>query len=300
MIRETAWRVFAGEYNDSTLETSEGGERSPSYVVTPLGAMVNRLLVVGVLTDVENVGSEKGPMWRARITDPTGTFHVYAGQYQPTAAAALSKLKPPLFAAVSGKSRVYKPDEGTTYVSIRPEIVKVVEEYQRDYWVLEACQSLKRRLEAAREAYKMNPPTDLELRKLGFSQSLSTGLVKAVKHYGNVDLSRFSSMLAESLRYLLPEFRDFRPPEDIRPEPLTAVDEKTEKRVEVSKEDKLEEKILELIDSADKDGKGASWDTILEGARKLKVDKERLEETVNGLLDKGLIYEPVLGRMKRI
>ena len=90
MNRETAWRVFAGEYNDSTLEASDGGERSPTYVVTPLGARINRLFVVGVLTDIENVGTEQGPMWRARITDPTGTFHVYAGQFQPTAAATIA------------------------------------------------------------------------------------------------------------------------------------------------------------------------------------------------------------------
>ena len=105
MNREVAWRLFAGEYNDSNLEAGGGGDRAPTYVVTPLGARVNRLFVVGVLTDVENVGTDGQPMWRARITDPTGTFHVYAGQYQPEAAAKLAKIKPPAFAAVAGKSR---------------------------------------------------------------------------------------------------------------------------------------------------------------------------------------------------
>lgn len=297
MNRETAWRVFAGEYNDSNLEVSEGGERSPSFLVTPLGARINRLFVVGVLTDIENVGTEQGPMWRARITDPTGTFQVYAGQYQPMAAATLSKMKPPVFAAVAGKSRVYRPDEGTTYVSIRPEIVKSVGEELRDYWVLESCHSLKRRLEAAREAYKMNPPTETELRKLGVSASLSAGLVQAVGHYGKVDLSRYSSMLAESVRYLLPEFRESTPPETVT---VTQPREVVEKKAEITADDKTEDELLSLIERLDKDGKGASWDAILEGAKKIKVDKERLEETVNSLLDKGLVYEPVLGRMKKI
>ena len=213
MNRETAWRVFAGEYNDSTLEMSDGGERSPTYVITPLGAKINRLFVVGVLTDIENVGTDQGPMWRGMITDPTGTFHVYAGQFQPTAASAMSKLKPPLFAAVSGKSRVYKPEGGQTYVSIRPEIVKVVDAKLRDYWVMESCHSLKKRLEAAREAYKMEPPTIDALKKLGCSSSLSAGLVSAVSHYGKTDLSRYSSMLAEAVRYLLPESRGEEAPE---------------------------------------------------------------------------------------
>ena len=62
MIREVAWRLFASEYNDANLETEGTGERPPSYVVTPLGAKVNRVFVVGVITDVENVGTDGQPM----------------------------------------------------------------------------------------------------------------------------------------------------------------------------------------------------------------------------------------------
>jgi len=296
--RETAWRVFAGEYNDSTLEASDGGERSPTYVVTPLGARINRLFVVGVLTDIENVGTEQGPMWRARITDPTGTFHVYAGQFQPTAAATMSKLKPPAFAAISGKSRVYKPEGGATYVSIRPEIVKVVDVHLRDYWILESCHSLKKRLEAAREAYQMNPPTVEELRKLGCSSSISAGLVQAVGHYGKVDLSRYSSMLAEAVRYLIPEFQESRPSE--AEEVVKVEGGAVQQTKEKTADEKMEDEILSLIEQLDEDGKGASWEAILDGAKKHKVSKDRLEEFVNSLLDKGLVYEPVLGRMKKI
>ncbi|MGQ0797240.1 MAG: RPA family protein, partial [Methanobacteriota archaeon] len=89
MNREVAWRLFSGEFNDATLEVPGGGDRAPSYVVTPLGAKVNRVFVVGVVTDVENVGTDMQPMWRARVADPTGTFHLYAGQYQPEASAVL-------------------------------------------------------------------------------------------------------------------------------------------------------------------------------------------------------------------
>src|SRR3989304_5582891 len=143
MIREGAWGGFAGGGTGR-------GARAPTYVVPPLGARVNRLFVVGVLTDVENVGTDGQPMWRARISDPTGTFHVYAGQHTTEAAAKLSKIKPPAFAAVMGKSRTYSPDQakGTVYTSIRPEMVKVVDENVRDYWILEACRSLKQRLGA--------------------------------------------------------------------------------------------------------------------------------------------------------
>src|SRR5438309_10816582 len=95
-----------------------GGDRAPSYIVTPLGAKVNRVFVVGVITDVENVGSDIQPMWRARVSDPTGTFHIYAGQYQPAAAVTLSKLKPPIFGAIVGQGRIHSHAAGTVVESI--------------------------------------------------------------------------------------------------------------------------------------------------------------------------------------
>jgi len=292
MNREIAWRVFAGEYNDATTDVSDGGERSPSYLVTPLGAKINRLFVVGVLTDVENVATDEAPMWRARLQDPTGTYHVYAGQYQPEASAALAKLKPPAFVAVTGKSRLFTPDSGGTYTSIRPETVKVVDEGLRDYWILDACRSLKKRLEAVREAYKMDPVTKEELAALGIKPPMAEGILAAVEHYGKVDLSRYSAMLADAVRYLLPEFQ---PPkgEDAGPveAPAKAAD---------AEQEALEQTVLGIIGELDADGKGAAWDGMLARATKAGVDKDALEEIVNSLLDKGLIYEPILGRMKKI
>jgi len=294
MIREVAWRLFAGEYNDSTLEAGGGGDRAPTYVVTPLGARVNRLFTVGVLTDVENVGTDGQPMWRARISDPTGTFHVYAGQYQPEAAAKLSKIKPPAFAAVMGKSRTYSPESGTVYTSIRPEMVKVVDANVRDYWILETCRSLKVRLDALREAQRMDPLTKDALVALGHREDVAEGIVAAIGHYGKVDLARYTSLLAESLRYLLPEYRAFveEPSPALRP----AAKAEPPRKAEADAEDA----VLVLIGDLDKEGKGAPWDAILAAAAKVGIQKEALEEAVNELLDKGLVYEPVLGRMRKI
>ena len=292
MIREVAWRVFAGEYNDATLEVSGAGDRAPSYVVTPLGAKINRIFVVGVVTDVENIGTEMQPMWRARVADPTGTFHLYAGQYQPDASGTLAKLKPPVFGAIVGKSRTYAPEGGNVYTSIRPEGIKTVEGPLRDYWILEACRSLKRRIDAMTEAQKMDPVTREALAKLGVKAALADGIVQAVGHYGKADLSRYTAMLAEALRYLLPEFREGRPSEAVAAEPAAGA--------EAEPDEGRETKVLEVIGALDQDGKGAPWDGILDGAKKAGLTKEGLEEAINGLLDKGLVYEPVLGRMKRI
>ncbi len=298
MMREIAWRLFAGEYNDANLEVEGQGERAPSYVVTPLGAKVNRIFVVGVITDVENVGTDMQPMWRARVSDPTGTFHVYAGQYQPEAAAALSKLKPPVFGAIVGKSRVYTPDSGGTYTSIRPEAIKAVDERVRDYWILEACRSLRKRLDAMAEAQRMDPLTTEGLVSVGVKAALADGIVQAANHYGKADLARYTAMLAESLRYLLPEYREDQgaaAPEPAPSEPAAKPEAKESQEPTAD-----EDRVLEVITSLDKDGKGAPWEGILEVAQKKGVSKDKLEEAINSLLDKGLIYEPILGRMKTI
>jgi len=297
MMREVAWRLFAGEYNDATLEVEGTGERAPSYVITPLGAKVNRIFVVGVITDIENVGTDMQPMWRARVSDPTGTFHVYAGQYQPEAAAALSKLKPPVFGAIVGKSRVYSPDPGTVYTSIRPEAIKAVDERVRDFWILEACRSLRKRLDAMSEAEKMDPLTKEALAQVGVKEALADGIVQASGHYGKADLSRYTAMLAEALRYLLPEYREGRP-EELEPRVTEAAPRAEAKEPEEPTAD--EDKVLEVITTLDKDGKGAPWEGILDAAGKAGVTKDKLEESINSLLDKGLVYEPILGRMKKI
>ena len=67
MIREPAWRLFAAEYNETTCRIEGEGEKTPSYIVTPLGAKVNRLYVVGVLTNVEDLSNE-GEMLRAHVS----------------------------------------------------------------------------------------------------------------------------------------------------------------------------------------------------------------------------------------
>lgn len=288
--REVAWRAFAAEYNASTLEVKGEGERAPSYVITPLGAMINRLFVVGVLTDIENTGTEEEPFWKARITDPTGTFFISASQYQPEAAIALARIRPPEFIAVVGKSRTYSPEEGTLYVSIRPEKVTVVDEKIRDYWILETCKSTLKRISAAEEARQMESPSVESLMKLGFSRVLSEGVVRSVAHYQTVDFEKYRAVVIDALKYLLPEYQTEIP--EIPVESPEEIDE--EENID------NEEKVLAIIDRLDKKGKGAPWDEIVEEAKKEGIEKNELEEITNSLLDKGLIYEPILGKMKRI
>jgi RPA family protein len=306
--REVAWRVFSEEYNSSTMEYSGEGEKPVSYIVTPLGAKINRMLVVGVATDIESVGEEGKPRYRARVTDPTGTFYVSAGEYQPSAAAALSKMSPPVFAAIVGKSRAYSPEEGVKYLSIRPERVIEVDSETRDHWILETAKSTLLRIDAMKDAMQMSQPTVGELVKLGHPENLADGVVRALEYYKDIDLDRFRDSVKDALKSVLPEKwgsvdraakAAAAPARAPKAEPEDGGEGEEEMQgVDVGTDE--EGVVLAIIDELDKAGKGAPWDKIMEVAKAKKLDKVRLEEVIASLLDKGDVYEPELGMMKRI
>jgi RPA family protein len=146
--REVARRAFASEFNDASYTFKESDdERAPVYALLPTGERANRVFFVGTLTEKEDIGDDN-EYWRGRIVDPTGTFFVYAGQYQPDAAGMLRDLEPPEYVSVVGKPRTYETDEGDVNVSVRPESITVVDAEVRDRWVAETAERTIERIQS--------------------------------------------------------------------------------------------------------------------------------------------------------
>ncbi|WP_232685828.1 hypothetical protein [Halobacterium zhouii] len=183
--REVAYRLFAAEFDDADYSYAESDEeRAPNYVVTPTGARVNRVFVVGVLTEVEPVNDN---VVRARIVDPTGAFVVYAGQYQPEALASLEAAETPSFVAVTGKARTFEPDDAdVVYTSIRPERVSEVDAETRDRWVVTTADQTVDRVATMAAAHERVERGD-ELRRVleaaGVQGGLAAGIPLALDHY---------------------------------------------------------------------------------------------------------------------
>jgi len=313
MNREVAWRVFASEYNDASHEIKNDGEKTPSYVITPLGAKINRLFIVGVLTDVERV-SETGDFVRAHVSDPTGVFTLYSGQFQQEVTDSLLSIDVPAFVAVTGKSRTYRPEDSEDiFVSIRPEKVVEVTTSHRNQWILETCQKTKERIDAIVEAKKMAQPNLPDLRKLGCNKNLAEGVMAALENYDDIDISKYIALIQESLQFILPSSEtlpdlqadievEVEKPEvqsekvvnvnKIENEPETKSDESETKAFE-----EIENTVLKLIKEIEGDD-GAPWDSITEKCEKEGLDKDSVEEALTSLMDKGLIYEPILGTIK--
>jgi hypothetical protein len=148
--REPARRVFAGELRECRYQFKDGeDEKSPTFVLLPTGERCNRIFLVGTLTEKTRQG-EQNIFYRGRVVDPTGTFFVMAGSYQPEAMQQLARIETPSFVAVIGKPNLYQKPDGTVMVSVRVESITVVDKDTRDLWVLDAAERTLDRITASR------------------------------------------------------------------------------------------------------------------------------------------------------
>ena len=295
IVREPAWRVFSAELNTSTHEIKGVEEKTPSYVISPLGATINRVIVSGVILEKDNIGSEEEPMWRARVQDVFGNFFMSVGRYQPEAAAAMASIEVPAFVTMIGKIRTFTNEEGKTYVSIRPEKVVKVDEAARNRWILASAKSMWDRLNVMKEALAVQDPTVDDLVNNGMSQQQATGIITALEVYGFPESSRYLKTIQSAMRLLLPERNiDLGLPEDMSNTP----DEIDIEAAEISAD--KEDIVLGLLDTLNTDGKGTIYSDLQRAAGEQGISDIELEEMTNSLMDKGLVYEPMLGRLKRI
>ncbi|MDZ7850623.1 MAG: hypothetical protein U5K70_07385 [Halodesulfurarchaeum sp.] len=184
--REVAYRVFADEFAESTYSYAESDdERAPQYLVTPTGARINRIFVVGVLTETEEVSDG---VLRARIVDPTGAFVLYAGQYQPEALAFFERADPPVFVSLTGKARTFEPDgSDRVLTSLRPERVNEVDAETRDSWVVQtALHTLERTgvIAQALELDEREEALSVRLTAAGVEPGLAAGIPRSIREYG--------------------------------------------------------------------------------------------------------------------
>ncbi len=295
--RETAYRMFADEFNASRKTIEGEGEKDPSYVVTPTGAKANRVHVVGVCTEVEPMG-ESGDFYRARISDPTGVYTVSAGQYQPEAAQALTELQPPCFVAVTGKARAYEPEPGTVFMSIRAEHVSVVDEPTRNQWILDTARRSTDRLKAVDLA--RNDATIESMLAAGVSAVAAEGVMIAKDSYV-LDSARYWQGVRKALEGILPGGSV--PVHEVttdKAEPVAEAPAWTPPAETKQEDDPFDDDVLALVGDLEGDG-GARWDDILEralAASETPRTNEDVEEALNRLMDKGLVYEPTLGVLK--
>ena len=291
--REVAVRVFSKEYAAARHIIEGVGEKSPSFAVTPLGAKVNRLFITGILTQAENTGSDEEPMWRAKVTDPVGTFNVQAGQYQPAAAAILSTLEPPVYVAVIGKMRAYQPEPGAVFVSVRPEHIVPLEKDRKSYdqWIVETAKFTKERIEAIHEAKEMYQPSAEALVKLGYSPRLAEGAVAAAQHYQEIDIDHWRDVVRDALEVVATGIAGVRK--------TSKDDERGPAQASSSApSSSLSARVLAIVRDLDDNPDGAGLVDVIGVAGERGISEEDVADSLRDLDESGKVYSPREGHYK--
>jgi RPA family protein len=296
--REVAHRIFARELNDSRFQFNSIPDslepspeishadhiHSPNFLVTPTGAKVNRVFIVGVITEVENMGSQTGgenELWRARISDPTGSFTVYAGNYQPEALVFLSNVEVPSYVMLVGKVRSYEPEAGEVFVSVRPEEIYFADSGLRNHWVVETAELTLKRMEIIEESMCLGLTGDLlleHLAKMNVPLHLAEGACLALDYY-HTDSSYIENLKTELKGSL-----------------LSIKGELSLKSDDIPDYESLLLEIMENIGS----GSYVEYSAILDGASSRGMSADLVDRNMRLLLSKGHIYEPRAGVFKVI
>jgi len=288
--REVAKRVFAREFEACRAleipvrtgedKTSPGDSKTPNLLLSPLGLVLNRVFVVGVITELDSVGAQN-EMWKARIVDPTGAFTVYAGQYQPEASIFFSTVEIPAFIALTGKARIYEPEPGSVFVSVRAEEVNIVDEEIRNRWIVDAAEQTVERLEAFSDAVASGQRGEElreYLREKGVSGELAEGISIALE--GKRAPEEFAKLLGVFVK-----------------EALQALEFDSENPAGTDGDRK--EFVLELLREME-GGTGVDYATFLEAAASRGVPEELVEDVVRSLLSGGQCYEPRIGIIRLV
>ena len=148
------------------------------------------------------------------------------------------------------------------------------------------------------------------LKKTGLSDTEAAGISQAIEVYGPPEAGTYLISIQNALRAILPDDNiDLGLPEDSVPEGPEEIDidvqpgdPKAAADASPSSEDReaKEAAVLKLIKELDTDGKGAARDELERRAEQEGISSMELEEITDGLLNKGLAYEPNLRYVKVI
>jgi hypothetical protein len=178
--REPARRVFAAELRECRFQFRDGeDEKSPTFVLLPTGERCNRIFLVGTLTEKQRQG-DQNIFYRGRVVDPSGTFFIMAGSYQPEAMQQIAKIDTPAFVAVIGKPNLYQTPDGAFLVSVRVESITVVDKETRDLWVLDTAARTLDRIEMT-------------------ARGTSPDVIKAKEQYPGIDVAVFRKTAYDAL-----------------------------------------------------------------------------------------------------
>lgn len=304
--REVAWRVTAHELLSSSQEEKGEGEWARSYVISPLGGRMNRLLMAGTVT-VSN-GEPRGSNGvRGTLADATGSVPLAASSFQPNGQSDLASISAPTPAFVVGKAALFRGAGTLPVASVRVEAIRPLPDSEYRSVSTEIAAQTLERLELVLRMRAGGGPSDAELVRAGISPVWVRGARVSIERYPTFDPSPFIHSLRKILSSLQQGSTDSpRPTEARRPvtDPVVRTVHAREPAptpTPPAGSRSLEGRLLEILDElADESPDGyADMDDLAERAARHGLDGEKMEELLNYLSESGTIEEPLVGKFRR-
>ena len=301
--RQTAIRMLAQEYSDASLTEMGTGEFDPSFVITKLGARVNRALVAGVIDRLERRDGDNGPSYSGHIRDPTGNhvFNIapFQEEMHPEAEELLARFESGdrFLMSLVGKARWFETEDGGVFTSLRVEQLAIIGKERYSRWLVEAAEATLRRMKAYEDSVELDANSQALING-GIPADIANGMAQARSHYPEFDLENYrvgvlqalsiasgrSSMAEAELEMSRSESESDKV-EPGAPEPKSPIEPTGD----------ISMTIINAIKSAD-GGQGAEYDTIILTCVQSGFSREEAEDAIEGMRDvDGTIIEPRFG-----
>ncbi len=296
--------MLASEFGTSTLNQQGSGEFDPLFIITKLGAKVNRVVVAGLLERLEPRETANGAtMWQGHLRDPSGLHYFSVGDYAPESMRELtlqlsSRLDDgeTIMMIMTAKARFFQSEEGAVYTSLRPEEGAIITRARYREWLVEAVSGMLERIDMHEKSLSLEKSIQ-SFSEAGIPENMREGILLANEHYGDIDLESFRLNTMQTLDIAEDKMPSSAP--QPKPTPQTSLNvEEDSQAVEEEKQDvDLKEVMLDLIRRLDQ-GEGVDFDTLLSNAAARGHDRDDAEASLDDLSEEGSVHEPRFGWFK--
>ena len=297
--RQSAVRLFAQEYRDASLTEEGSGEYDPSFVITKIGAKINRALVCGVIDRMERREGDSGPNYSGHVRDPTGSYLFSVASFQPELHPDFEELLARFesgdrfLLALVGKARWFETEDGGMFTSLRAEEFTVIDRECYTNWLVETAEATLRRIDAHSASLEADL-TPAALEAAGVPRDLVDGLILARGHYGDFDPEGYRVGVLQALSMATGRTSLMEPPQ-----PTATTLEETVSQAPESSEPAAEpgdaiELILETVRSRDT-GEGVEYNDLVTALVHGGHSRESAEDAIDQARDQGEVMEPRFG-----
>ncbi len=294
--RQPAWHMLASEFSEATLNEKGSGEYDPSFVITKLGAKVNRVIVAGLLERLEVRETSNGStLYQGQMRDPSGLHYFSVGDYASESMRELTlslvektEAGEPVLLLMTAKSRWYQTDEGAVYTSLRPEEACEIDAKTYALWLTRASEGTLQRMKIHSDSLGAEP-TQEGLKTAGVPDHMIDGLLLSRNHYGEFDTEAYTLNVMQAL-----DIAEGRMEAASQPAPAPQAQLDVEGSTSEDADDDVKETLVAIIGQLDQ-GDGVDFETVLTNAGARGIDRQVAESKLDELSNEGTLHEPRFG-----